>query len=139
MTDHLDYGPPVLRIDVETWCFLGVRRDLVPLLVGLGRFHRRTGGIPAGSELEALLAALERRYAECGTPDQDTAECGNGINDGSRKLLTVSEVSFLSGKSVRTVRGCAGVTLPGRRTSAGWIFEADAVDRWLAEGEAKGA
>jgi hypothetical protein len=132
MTDDLEVGPPVLKIDVEVWHYLAVRRDLVPLLLALGRYHRRSG-IPAGSELEHLLAALAQRFAESGSSDQVGAECGNAGNGQALKLYTVHEISLLSGLSCRTVRGLAGHELPGRRSSAGWLLEADAVEKWLAE------
>jgi hypothetical protein len=131
--DSVDLGPPVVRVAVEGWDFLAIRRDLVPCLLSLGRYVRRSG-IPLGSDLPLLLEHLERRYAALGTADQDGAAFGKGREGDRSKVYSVSEVAFLSGMSVRTIRGLAGGDeLPGRRSAAGWMLDGDGVERFLAE------
>ncbi len=47
--------------------------------------------------------------------------------------VTINEAAALGGVTARRVRQLAGHRLPGRRTSVGWLLEADGVERWLAD------
>jgi hypothetical protein len=128
-----DLGPPVLTVSIEGWVYDAVRHDLTPLLVGLGKYLRRTRGAPMGAQLRDLLAQLERR-AEIGIVDQGVAVFGSGRGPAYSKVMTVQEVSQISGRSERSIRELAGNELPGRRSAGGaWLLEAADVRVWLRE------
>jgi len=122
----------------------------VAALLKRGRQWAKTNQIPLAprlaarvEDLDAVAGVIVRRAAAApGNSNRDStcATSGSGSTQNGRsgkldamQFLSVSEAALLSGLGERRIRQLALLErLPGRRTSAGWLLDAEGVHRWMA-------